>query len=284
MAVYKRTYEGYSGPITSTWSRFLILGRYSYGRLFAWRFLMLFLVFCLFYPVGCIAFIYITNNPVATSALRINNLVAIDEKFFYTFCSVQGVFAYLLTAFVSPSLVSWDLSDGALPLYLCRPFSRPEYIVGKMSVLLPLLSLITWIPGLILYIIQSSLAGWTWAQENFWIARGLLLGLGIWIVLLSLIGLALSACVKWRIAAGALIIGVFFAGAGFGAAINQTMRVNAGSLIDLMEVMRTVWADLLHHDSGTQMSVAGAWTALGLAFAICLWLLSKRIRTFEVIK
>ena len=32
MAVYKRTYRGYSGPLTPTWSRFLVLYRFSRER------------------------------------------------------------------------------------------------------------------------------------------------------------------------------------------------------------------------------------------------------------
>jgi hypothetical protein len=32
------------------------------------------------------------------------------------------------------------------------------------------------------------------------------------------------------------------------------------------------------------MSVTSAWIAVGILMAICLWLLNRRIRTFEVIK
>ena len=33
MAVYKRTYAAYEGSLTPGWSRFLILPRYSFARL-----------------------------------------------------------------------------------------------------------------------------------------------------------------------------------------------------------------------------------------------------------
>ena len=39
-----------------------------------------------------------------------------------------------------------------------------------MSVLMYLLALITWIPGLILFVIQASMAGWEWTRDNLWIA------------------------------------------------------------------------------------------------------------------
>ena len=111
-----------------------------------------------------------------------------------------------------------------MPLYLCRPFSRTEYIAGKMSVLVFLLSLVTWVPGLILFVIQASLAGWEWTKANLWIAGSIFIGLVVWILVLSLLALALSAWIKWKIAAGGLVLGVFFAGAGFGSALNSVMR------------------------------------------------------------
>ena len=213
-------------------------------------------------------------------------VLAISGRFFYYFCTVQGGIAYILTALVGPSLISPDLVNGALPLYFCRPFSRTQYVMGKLGVLLALLSLITWIPGLLLYLIQSSVAGSDWMFDNLWLAWGLFLGLMVWIIVLSLIALALSAWVKWKIAAGALVLGVFFAGAGFGNAINSVLRTNNGALIDLTQVAHTMQADLLRYDSGTEMSTDSAWLVLALVSAMCLppLLLARRVRAFEVVK
>jgi len=283
MAVYKRTYTAHDGPSTAAWSRFLIPARYNYAKLTNIRFLMLFVTVSLFYPVGCIIYVYLSANPDFIASLGFPPF-KIDSEFFYTFCRVQGVLSYLLTAFVSPSLISWDISNGALQLYFCRPFSRLEYVLAKLSVLLPLLSVITWIPALLLFVVKSSISEWSWTTENFWLGRSVVLGLMIWVVLLSLLGLALSSCVKLRIAAGALILGVFFGGAGFASAINGVMNIEKGSLIDLSEVIHTVWADMLRYDNGGELSVSSAWIALGVAAAICVWILNRRIRSFEVIK
>jgi ABC-2 type transport system permease protein len=171
-----------------------------------------------------------------------------------------------------------------MPLYLCRPFSRFEYIAGKMSVLVFLLSLVTWVPGLILFVIQASLAGWEWTKSNLWIAGSLVIGMAVWILVLSLLALALSAWIKWKIAAGGLVLGVFFAGAGFGTALNSVMRTNYGTLLNLTEVMFTVWSKLFRWPSDTGISVESAWICLGVVCAICLWMLVRRVRAFEVVK
>ncbi|MEN6334135.1 MAG: ABC transporter permease subunit [Phycisphaerales bacterium] len=286
MAVYKQTYKDYEGPRTAGWSRFLILMRYSYARVFQSRFLVLFLALCTFYPIACAALIYLSHNSPALAMLKLqsNALPPIDGQFFYVFSVVQGVLALLLTAFIGPSLVSPDLANGGLALYLSRPFSRAEYVAGKMAVLLALLSAVTWIPGLLLYGIQASCTGWTWVKPNLWLAGSIVLGPLIWIVVLSLIALALSAWVKWRIAAGACVLGLHFVGAGFAQAINEILRTRKGSLINLGEVIHTVWGSLFDASRGADLSVTQAWIVLGVTCALCLILLARRIRGFEVVK
>ena len=260
--------------------------RFSYARVFQSRFLVLFLALCFFYPVGCGTLIYLSHNSPALAMLKLqsNALPPIDGAFFYVFCVVQGVLALLLTAFVGPNLVSPDLSNGGLALYLSRPFSRAEYVAGKMAVLFVLLSLITWVPGLLLYGIQASCTGWTWIKPNLWPARSIVVGPVIWILLLSLIALALSAWVKWRIAAGAFVLGLHFVGAGFGEAINEILRTRKGSLINLGEVIHTIWGSLFDTSRGTDLSVMQAWIVLGVTCVLCLGLLARRIRGFEVVK
>ncbi len=286
MAVYKRTYKGYSGGLTPQWSRFWILPRYSYSRLFQSKFLLMFLAACVIYPVGGAAFIYIAHNMSFLKALNIGGgqFLEVNEKFFVYYCNFQGALAYLLTAIVGPSLVSPDLTNNAMPLYLCRPFTRTEYVLGKMTVLLFLLARITWIPGLILFGIQADMAGWEWTKTHLWIAWGVFAGLFVWSVVLSLIALAISAWVRWKIAAGGLILGVFFVGAGFGAAINGVMRTKNGSLIDIVQMMATAWGQLFRYDTGNGITAPQAWMVLGIVCTISLWLLSKKVRAFEVVK
>jgi len=241
----------------------------------------------LFFPFACAVFVYISHNSPFLDAMdfRTNALPKVDGQFFYVYCMVQGTMALFLTILVGPNLIAPDLANGAMSLYLSRPFSRAQYVAGKMTVLLVLLSLITWIPAAVLYGIQVGCVGWTWAQDHAWLAGSILVGLWVWILSLSLIALALSAWVKWKIAAGALILGLFFGGAGLGAAINAILRTHYGALINLTQVIHTIWADLFRHDLVvTDLSVGEAWLTLGVTCALCLWLLAKRVRAFEVVK
>ena len=138
--------------------------------------------------------------------------------------------ALFLAAFIGPGQVSPDLANNALSLYLARPFSRVEYVLGKMWILIVLMSLMTWVPGLLLFSLQAYLEeGWTWMQANSSLAVGLFFGSWVWLLVLALMALALSAWVKWKPAAGALMFGVFFVAAGFGVAINGVQRTTVGT-------------------------------------------------------
>jgi len=285
MAVYKRTYKPYEGSLTPAWSRFLILPRSAYTYLFQSKFLVMYLVACCFYPIGCAAFIYISHNLSFLSAMniKVSQMIQVDASFFRYFCGFQGGMAVLLTAFVGPGLIAPDVTNNAMPLYFSRPFSRAEYVFGKMSLLLALLSAITWVPGLILFLIQCSVVT-GWAAQNSWVAGAIFGGLFVWDVTLCLIALAISAWIKWRIAAGGTILAVFFAGAGFGSAVNAIVRTQYGSLLDLRQVISIIFSQMFRDVAPPALSPDAAWMALAICALICLQMLSKRVRAFEVVK
>jgi ABC-2 type transport system permease protein len=285
MAVYRRNYKPYSGRLTPAWSRCLVLFRYSRRNLFRSKFLTGLFVVCFFYPLTCLLMIYLAHSASFLQQMGLPaGVLSIDNKFFFHFISVQGGFAFLLTAFAGPGLISPDLANGALPLYFCRPFSRAEYVLGKSSVLAILLSQITWVPGLILFAMQASLAGASWTWSNLWIAGSLIVSSLIWIAILSLLAMALSAWVKWRIVAGALLLGVFFFGAGFAQAINGVLRIESGHFFDIVYLMGTVWNALFQVDAEHAIPVTQAWIALFFYCGICLWLLMRKVRAYEVIR
>ncbi|HXP43334.1 MAG TPA: hypothetical protein VN833_23995 [Candidatus Acidoferrales bacterium] len=285
MAVYRRTYTSYSGALTPAWSRCLVLFRYARRNLFRSKFQTGFFVLCFFYPLLCLIGIYLAHNLSFLERYSgSKQLLTIDNKFFFVFITVQGVLGFMLTAFTGPGLISPDLANGALPLYFCRPFSRAEYVLGKASVLAILLSEITWVPGLVLFAVQASLAGSSWTWNHLWIVSSLLLSSFLWIAILSLLAMALSAWVKWRIVAGALLLAVLFFGGGFGQAINAVMRTQSGHFIDIVYLIGTVWTSLFRIDNDRGISSSAAWVALLIYCGICLALLVRKVRAYEVVK
>src|SRR5262249_49168447 len=133
-----------------------------------------------------------------------------------------------------------DLTNNALPLYLCRPFTRAEYVIGKMSVLAILISAITWIPGLLLFIFNSYLEGASWFASNIWIAGAILLASLLLIGVYSLLSMAFSAWIKWRLAASAALFGLFMISNAVGLTINELFRTKWGSFFNLTMLFSTI--------------------------------------------
>jgi len=286
MAVYKRNYRAYSGRLTPAWSRFLVLTRYAFANMFSSRFITAIFVLSFFSPVGCAVMMYLNHNATILNMMhaRHNEVINVDGSFFLGFLGVQGGIAFFLTAFIGPNTIAPDLANGALPLYFCRPFSRAEYVLGKLCALFYLLSFVIWIPALALFFVEANLSGAAWMWEHISLAVGILASSWIYILIISLMAMALSAWVKWRIAAGALILGVMFFLSGFGAAINAVLSSNIGFYISPGALITCVSAQVFGQESPVHISAWSAWVALLAMCGICLALLAKKIRAFEVVR
>src|SRR5579884_636242 len=247
MAVYKRTYRPYVGSLTPERSRFLVLTRYSLNDLFNSRAFAYLLVFSFVPVLFWTAFIYVTNSPGAQALLRIGGrpVFAIDAAFFSKVIMGQSWIAMLLSCWVGPQLVAGDLANGALPLFLSRPLSRAEYVLGKAGVLVVLLSAVTWIPTLLMFGLQAELSKTPWGLANAGIAFGSLAAFLIWIAVLTLVALAISALVKWRIIATAATFALFVLPSGFGEAINAVMRTYWGRLLNVVYLFHVIASNLI---------------------------------------
>jgi ABC-2 type transport system permease protein len=284
MAVYKRTYRAYDGPLTNPVWRFLVLQRYAFRALFRSRMLLIGYIACFIGPLIALLVVYLNQNAsILAQVGQKPGFLKINGGWFLNFLQFQGALAGLLTAFVGPSLIAPDLTNGALSVYLSRPFSRAEYILGKGSVLGVLIASITLLPALLLFCVQSSLVGWTWLEDNIFIAGGSLAVCGLMMALFILLGLAMSAWVRWRIVAGALILGVFAAGKGFGAVVNAIMRTESGYYLDLQHLLSVIGAQLFQSAASDEpISGWAATTAVAAACALFLLLINRKLRVCEV--
>jgi hypothetical protein len=151
-------------------------------------------------------------------------------------------------------------------------------------VLAILLSEITWIPGLILFVIQAGFAGSTWTRDNLWIAGSLILSSLILIAILSVVAMALSAWVKWRIVAGALLVAIIPFGAGFAVATNSVLRIDGGHFFNLYYLLATVWTPLFNVEAEQAITATQAWIAILVYCSVCLLLLMRKVRAYEVVR
>ena len=170
MAVYKKTYRPYDGALTASWSALAghpaVRLRRSAPLAVSDHLLHRQLHLPADLRADHLRAAQRQRARPARRAGRRTRLISINVTFFMTLLGWQSMLALFLASFIGPGQVSPDLANNALALYLARPFSRTEYVLGKMSVLLILLSLMTWVPGLLLFGLQGYLEGWQWMHDN----------------------------------------------------------------------------------------------------------------------
>jgi ABC-type multidrug transport system fused ATPase/permease subunit len=77
------------------------------------------------------------------------------------------------------------------------------------------------------------------------IAAGIFAGAVIWIAFLSILGLALSSWVKWRVVATGIIFAAVFVPAGVGGIVSAVLRTQWGLLLNIPVMMSLLWQRLL---------------------------------------
>jgi hypothetical protein len=290
MSVYKHHYRAYTGKLTPVWTRIFVLARYGYAE--AWSSRVTVGMFTLS-MLPCLIFlfaIYFANNPMAKLllGLRTQNVLAINAGFFLNVLRVQSVPALIMTSWIAPRLITFDLADDALPILLSHPISRFGYVFGKWVALFASLSLVTWIPSLLLFAYQCYSSPQPWALSNLPIAGGVVAGSVIWIAFLSLLGLALSSWVKWRVVATGAIVAAILVPAGVGGIVSAVLRTKWGLLLNFPFMMSVLWQRLLGvpdlFSSKAYLPTAGIMAMFTLACLLCVAMLYTRIRAREVVR
>ena len=285
MAVYKRGYRRYAGALTGRWTRFLVLPRYAWRRLYQQRLVVLLTMLSMVWPLLCAGFIYLTNHADLLQGLEreFREFIQVDGRFFSIFMYVQAGFAVFLAALAGPGLLAPDLANNALPLYFSRPISRWGYGLARLTVLMGMLSVVTWIPGLLLFGFQVALAGGWWLSANWTLGAGMVTGFLLWLLVLSLVSMAASAYVKWKVVAAAVSLAFFFILTGVAEMINNVFRVTWGHIIDPAWAVNQVWCALL----GVAPSEGpGAWAsaaALAVIILLLVAVIERKLRPVEVV-
>jgi ABC-2 type transport system permease protein len=285
MAVYKRGYQRYQGELTSHAARLMVMPRFAWERLFKQRLVVILLAVSLIWPLLCGAFIYVANHADLLKSFggEIPKLFSINGKFFLVFMNTQSVFAVLLAALAGPGLIAPDLANNALPLYFSRPLSRTDYVVSRLAVLVGMLSFVTWVPGLVLFCMQVGMAGWTWLSINWYLGAGVFIGFATWILIVSMVALASSAYVKWRIIAGALVLGFFFILAGVAEMVNKVLRVDWGTLFNPARSIYHLWCALLGVDAPDGPGPLACGVTLAMLIVFLVLVLERKLRPVEVV-
>lgn len=152
-------------------------------------------------------------------------IFAPDAQTFRQFLEQQDFFVFIVTIYVGAGLIANDRRANALQIYLSKPLMRSEYIAGKAAVLFVFLSFVTWIPALLLLLLQVLFAGsFAFLKTNLFLFPAITVAGLLQVLVATFTILALSSLSKSSRYVGILYAGVIF----FTAAIYGVMYAITG--------------------------------------------------------
>jgi ABC-2 type transport system permease protein len=281
MPIYEQTYRRYEArePLRSV--RFWPITREALRLILAKRaFLGLLLIAWGQFVVRVIIVYVVTQLPEA------GRVLPVDGRMFGQFLAIQTLFTLLLSIFGGAGLIANDLRTGAILVYLSRPLTRRDYVLGKLGVLLALNLSVTLVPGLLLYVIALALAPAQFAKWDLaWIGPAVALHSVVTSLVMSLLALAVSSLSR-----SARVAGLGFFGLVFGLEI---VRGVLRAVYDRPEAaLLSVQADLqalgnaLFGIKDRAFEVAWPYPAavLVLVSLACLAVLRARVRAVEIVQ
>jgi ABC-2 type transport system permease protein len=241
------------------------------------------MVAAMIWPILSAIFIYFSNHAdlLTSFAPSFQRFIEVNGNFFMIFMNVQAVFAVFLAALTGPGLIAPDLANNALPLYFSRPLARIDYTAARLITLLGLLSIITWVPGILLFTIQAGMAGGSWWSAHWRLGAGMCAGFALWILLVSLVALASSAYAKVRVVAGGLVLGFFFILSGVSAMINGVFRATWGYVLNPSWTTHRLWYALLNVDAPNGPGIQTSVFALATLLLLLIVVLERKLRPVE---
>ncbi|OFW19523.1 MAG: hypothetical protein A3H97_24755 [Acidobacteria bacterium RIFCSPLOWO2_02_FULL_65_29] len=210
--------------------------------------------------------------------------LALTPETFRQFLEQQSIFVFFVTVYVGSGLIANDRRANALQIYLSKPLGRAEYVLGKLAVLMSFLLLVTWIPGLLLLIVQAVFAGsFAFVVDNIYLFPAITLVSFIVTATAAASMLALSSLSNSSRYVGILYAALIF----FSQALFNVLRfVTGGSTIawvsveaNLQQVGRAIFRQPLLYETPWFVSML---MIVGL-IAVSGFVLERRVRGVEIV-
>ena len=223
---------------------------------------------------------------VVTRFPEANRVLPVDGRLFGQFLGQQLVLALFVTIFAGAGLVANDLRTGAILVYLSRPLTRRDYVVGKLLVLLLLNLSITFVPAVLLYLIALALAPEQFLKwELAWIGPAIVLYSLVIALALSLVALAVSSLSKSARVAGLGFFGLLMGSELVHNILREAFDRPEAALLSIMTDLQMIGRALFGITDRTY-ALSWPWAALVLALVSlgCLAILRSRVRAVEIVR
>jgi ABC-2 type transport system permease protein len=279
MPIHDQGYRRYGGSKTRTGTGWMVITRAGIRTFLAKRaFLGLLLVAWFPFLVRAVQVYLAANVPQATT------LVAVTADTFRQFLDQQQIFVFFITVYVGAGLIANDRRANALQIYLSKPLTRGEYIFGKLAILMTFLVLVTWLPAIVLLIVQISFAGnFTFVRNNIFLFPAITVFSFVQVTMVATAMLALSSLSNSSRYVAILYAAVIFFTQAIYGVLYAVTRSTAMSWVsfpaNLAQIGNVIFRQPLKYETPWPVSLA---MSVGLIVVSGI-ILERRVRGVEVV-
>jgi len=207
-----------------------------------------------------------------------------SERTFQLFLDQQRLFVFFITIYAGAGLIAGDRQSRALQIYLSKPITRNDYIAGKLLTLAIFLVAVTWVPAMLLLVMQVLFSGSVeFVTGHPRLVPAITLASALQVTLAVLTMLALSSLSGSRRFAAMLYAAI----AIFAGAIARVLQASTGHagwvLLSPESTLLVVTDAIFGAGSDAAIPLAVAIGALAAVLAACILILERRVRAVDVV-
>jgi ABC-type transport system involved in multi-copper enzyme maturation permease subunit len=211
-------------------------------------------------------------------------MLAPTAETFRQFLEQQDFFVFIITVYAGAGLIAADRRANALQIYLSKPLLRAEYIAGKAATLFFFLLLVTWLPAILLLLVQVLFAGnFQFLSKNLYLFPAITVASLLQILCATFTMLALSSLSKSSRYVSILYAGIiFFTFAIYGVLYAITGTSSASWIsptASLAQVVDVIFRQPPRYTTPWQVSLI---VIVGL-IVVSMSVLERRVRGVEVV-
>jgi ABC-type transport system involved in multi-copper enzyme maturation permease subunit len=241
-------------------------------------------MFLLLLAVAWGPFVMRAGQMYAAANFPSASFLSVTSRTFRDFLDTQGWFVFFVTIYVGAGLIADDRRANALQIYLSKPLTRTEYIVGKLAILVLFLLLVTWVPAILLLIAQVLFAGsFSFVLANLYLVPAITVFSFVQVMVASFSMLALSSLSRSSRFVAVMYAGLVFFSDAVANVVSSITGQSSGAWVSLTANLAQIGDAIfrLPHrsDIPIAMSLAVVCALIGLAIAV----LERRVRGVEVV-
>jgi ABC-2 type transport system permease protein len=278
MPIHDQGYRRYGGlrqPHGRTW--WVIARAGVMERLRERKFLGLLLFAWLPFLIRAVLLYVAANVPQAS-------FVEATPQTFREFLNQQSLFVVFITVYVGAGLIANDRRANALQIYLSKPLTRIEYVAGKLVTLLIFLLAVTWLPGMLLLLLQMLFAGnFTFLRANLFLFPAITLFSAILVLVAAFVMMALSSLSKSRRFVAMMYVGAIIFTSAMYQALSNITASRTWAWISPQDVLNVISAVIFRSPGTPAIPMPAALLVVAVLIGASIWVLERRVRGVEVV-